>query len=215
MSEANANPPRRWFQFSLRSLLIAVMLAAGLLVAWRAYVEPYRRQRESMAYIEHLGGEYKTEPGGPGWLHQLFGDDKFQNIIEISLDGQNVSDEDLAHLEGLTHLQSLRLGGAQVSDAGLARLREFTILRMLDLEGTLVSDAGLAHLEGLVNLQTLVLSATPVGDAGLVHLKGLKNLQELWLGGAQVSDAGAKQLQKALPNCRIYMVRYTQDGIYP
>ncbi len=44
MSEANAKPRRRWFQFSLRSLLIAVTLAAGLLVAWRAYVEPYRRQ---------------------------------------------------------------------------------------------------------------------------------------------------------------------------
>ena len=42
MSEANAKPKRRWFQFSLRSLLIAVTLVAGLLVAWRAYVEPYR-----------------------------------------------------------------------------------------------------------------------------------------------------------------------------
>jgi len=44
MSEANAKPRRRWFQFSLRSLLIAVTLVAGLLMAWRAYVEPYRRQ---------------------------------------------------------------------------------------------------------------------------------------------------------------------------
>ncbi len=41
------DPPKprcRWFQFSLRSLLIAVTLVAGLLVAWRVYVEPYRRQ---------------------------------------------------------------------------------------------------------------------------------------------------------------------------
>ena len=47
---------RRWFQFSLRTLLIVVTLVAGLLGAWRAYVEPYRRQRETMALIKELGG---------------------------------------------------------------------------------------------------------------------------------------------------------------
>ena len=40
-------PRRRWFQFSLRTLLVVVTLVAGLLVAWRVYVEPYRRQRET------------------------------------------------------------------------------------------------------------------------------------------------------------------------
>ena len=63
MSEANAKRRRRWFQFSLRTLLIVVTLAAGLLVAWRAYVEPYGRQREVMALIKDLNGGYETEPG--------------------------------------------------------------------------------------------------------------------------------------------------------
>ena len=44
MSEANAKPRRRCLQFSLRTLLIVVTLAAGLLVVWRVYVEPYRRR---------------------------------------------------------------------------------------------------------------------------------------------------------------------------
>ena len=47
-------PPKskhRWFQYSLRTLLIAVTLAAGLLGAWRVYIEPYRRQRETMKLI--------------------------------------------------------------------------------------------------------------------------------------------------------------------
>ncbi len=44
MPETNTKPKRRWFQFSLRSMLVAITLAAGLLVAWRGYVEPYRRQ---------------------------------------------------------------------------------------------------------------------------------------------------------------------------
>ena len=51
MTDASSKPSkrrRRWFQFSLRTLLIVVTLVAGLLAAWRVYVEPYRRQREAM-----------------------------------------------------------------------------------------------------------------------------------------------------------------------
>ena len=44
MTNQPQKPRRRWLQFSLRTLLIAVTLVAGLLVAWRVYVEPYRRQ---------------------------------------------------------------------------------------------------------------------------------------------------------------------------
>jgi len=46
MTDASSKPTklrRRWFQFSLRTLLIVVMLVAGLLMAWRAYVEPKQR----------------------------------------------------------------------------------------------------------------------------------------------------------------------------
>ena len=45
MTDQPPKPKRRWFQFSLRTLLSLVTLAAGLLVAWRVYVEPYRQQR--------------------------------------------------------------------------------------------------------------------------------------------------------------------------
>ncbi len=39
-SSSPIKPRRRWFQFSLRTLLIVVTLAAGLMVAWRVYFEP-------------------------------------------------------------------------------------------------------------------------------------------------------------------------------
>ena len=56
MADQPPKPRLSWFQFSLRTLLIVVTLVAGLLVAWRVYVEPYRRQRETMKLIEELGG---------------------------------------------------------------------------------------------------------------------------------------------------------------
>ena len=101
MTDQPPKPKRRLFQFSLRTLLILVTLAAGLLMAWRVYVEPYRRQRETMALVKELGGEYKTEPGGPAWMRDWFGADNFQNIVEISLSFARVSDEDVVHFKGL------------------------------------------------------------------------------------------------------------------
>jgi Leucine-rich repeat (LRR) protein len=59
------------------------------------------------------------------------------------------------------------------------------------------------HLKGLTSLQTLNLSGS-ITDSGLVHLKGLTNLQQLYLEDTQITDAGVADLQKALPNCKIY-----------
>ena len=52
-------------------------------------------------------------------------------------------------------------------------------------------------------LEELELTDTKVTDAGLTHLKELNNLEMLDLIGTQVTDEGVKQLQQALPNCRI------------
>ena len=45
---------------------------------------------------------------------------------------------------------------------------------------------------------------TKITDAGLVYLKGLTNLQYLNLGFTKITDAGVADLQKALPDCKIY-----------
>jgi len=53
----------------------------------------------------------------------------------------------LAHLKGLTSLETLLLDYTQVSDEGLAYLKGLGSLRELSLRGTKVSSAGLAELE--------------------------------------------------------------------
>ncbi|MCH8047578.1 MAG: hypothetical protein IID44_28110 [Planctomycetes bacterium] len=72
------------------------------------------------------------------------------------------------------------------------------------------TDAGLEHLKDMekreswnLSVGTLDLSGTNVTDAGLQHLKGLKNLRELFLDETDVTDEGVKELQRALPTCRI------------
>ena len=115
-------------------------------------------------------------------------------IRVLSLIAVQLDDVGLAHLAGLTNLQSLDLRKTQVGDAGLAHLAGLTNLRSLDLRNTQVGDAGLANLAGLTNLQSLNLRKTQVGDAGLVHLACLANLQSVCLTSTDVSDAGLVHL---------------------
>jgi hypothetical protein len=52
-------------------------------------------------------------------------------------------------------------------------------------------------------LKDLFLYGTKITDAGLEHLKGLSGLRGLAIWYTKVTDAGVKDLQEALPHCRI------------
>jgi hypothetical protein len=180
---------RRWFQFSLRSVMIfTVIIAIG--AGWLGKrIEQKRRQREAVEAIGRLGGwisyDYGTlmgvTPPGPEWLRNLLGEDFFcGNAVTVSLShGTNVSDSALVHLTALPRLQ------------------------ILDLNNTQVTDAGLIQLEGLAALEGLGLGATRVSDTGLVHLKRLQRLKTLYVRGTKITDAGVIEFERALPNCKV------------
>ena len=125
------------------------------------------------------------------------------------------TDDDLAHLQGLTGLRRLYLSQTRVTDAGLEHLKGLTGLQWLNLEGTKVTDAGLEHLKGLTGLQWLNIVDTKVTDAGLEHLKGLTGLQELYLGGTKVMDAGLEHLKGLTGLQRLYLrgTKVTDAGV--
>ena len=121
-SSGPSKPRRRWLQFSLRTLLIVVTLVAGLLVAWRMYVEPYRRQRETMALIKELGGKFTTELGGPAWMRDWFGADNFQDIVLVDLADCDDPEKYLGQVASLPRLQTLAVGGLNFTDVQMDRL---------------------------------------------------------------------------------------------
>src|SRR5688572_24747048 len=51
---APAKPKRRWFQFSLATLLLLTLACAVVLALWAASAE---RQRRAVEYVEGLGGD--------------------------------------------------------------------------------------------------------------------------------------------------------------
>ena len=128
---------------------------------------------------------------------------KAGQIIEVDLGEKAATDEVLAHLVGLSHLQELSLHQTQVTSAGLVHLKNLTRLRRLFLSDTKVDDKGMAALSGLVHLHTLGLSGTRITDRGLLQLATLSKLESLFALGTQVTDAGAANLQEKLPKCNI------------
>lgn len=152
---------RRWFQFSLRTVLVVVTLLCIGPGGYVAYEQrKARKQKAAVEAIEKLGGEVRydrTTPVRSGMLRQILGDESFGNVTEVLL------------------------ANSQVTDVGLEHLAELTDLEILGLTDTQVTDGGLAHLAGLKNLDHLWLYDTQVTDAGIAELqKALPGCKIYW-----------------------------------
>jgi hypothetical protein len=201
-----ADPPkrkRRWFQFSLRTLLVFTM-ALAVACGWLGKrIEQKREEREAVEAIVKSGGyaqydyqgETDGEPPGPNWLRKLLGEDFFSEVTLVNINTRG-GDAELEHVNGLTKVKALVLveitlinaavgrlstKSNNISDAGLENLEGLTQLEVLVMGGPRITDAGLERLRRLTQLRELCLDYTQVTDAGLAHLKGLTHLQFLGL----------------------------------
>jgi hypothetical protein len=148
----------------------------------------------------HFGRDTLSGPDGPRRFDFL---SNCRRLEELCAPHSHFGDADLEHLRRARNLRILLLNNTLVGDDGLAHLKRLTKLEMLELSRTKVTDAGLAHLGSLSKLTYLGLIDDNVTDAGLDHLKGLTGLTHLQLTGTRVTAEGVKDLQSALPNCRI------------
>jgi hypothetical protein len=131
---------RRWFQFGLGTLLVLVTLCGVLLAAWRAYLAPYRAQRETMALIERLKGSYQTQEA-PSWANRL-SLTPAHNVVLVNLADGDQPAEYIDAVSRLPCLETLVVGGLAFGDEHLARLHKLSTLRWLVLDSTSVTDAG-------------------------------------------------------------------------
>jgi Leucine Rich repeat len=224
-----ADPPkynRRWFQFSLRTLLIFTTIVA-IPCAWLANkMDKKRRDRDAVEAFIKLGArvhyDYEvanagpTPPPGADWLRKFLGENFFSEVDSV-LWGEsnwsppakhgNLTDAELEHVGKLTELHRLMLLGddVNVTDAGLVNLKGLTRLQELHLAAPNVTDAGLENLQGLTQLETLVVMNARVTDAGLKNLQRLTKLQSLSLDGTNVTDAGLVHLKGLTKLQRLYL----------
>ena len=105
------NPKRRWYQYSIRTLLVT-MVVISVPLGWLACkIRQAREQRIVVQQIQELGGmaihcgglEPREEwpPRVPSWLLKTLGDDFFRTINYVDLRGSKVTDADLVRLRAL------------------------------------------------------------------------------------------------------------------
>lgn len=141
-------------------------------------------------------------------------------LTELYLEGEQITNAGLKHLDGLPHLWSLILDGTSISDAGIGRLTTIPRLKLLSFKGTLVEGTGFesfashrqrrmsiylesapVHDDGVnviarcfPKLKLISLAGTAVTDEAVIALAELKGLGQLWLQNTAVTDAGMQHL---------------------
>ena len=152
-----SRPWRRYLRFSVRGLIVVVLVIGGGL-GW--IVRQAHVQRDAVAAIEKSGGGVsyhwgwrdgksipRGKPWAPKWLVDRIGVDYFGHVTAVGL-SPTETDSAIVHVGHLTQLQRLTINGSSVSDAGLTHLKGLTKLSVLGLGNTQVTDAGLAQFEG-------------------------------------------------------------------
>jgi hypothetical protein len=148
---SKTKPRRRWFQISLRLLLL---MPIGVAVFWYVTIRPFDIQQDVIVYVQQNGGIVATQAGGPKWLHLGGSSERFQDVVHVDLADAECSQECVDHILRLPRLKSLILGGESFRDEHLLQLQSLRALDYVILDTTSVTDRGIADLK--VQLPTLL-----------------------------------------------------------
>jgi len=217
---------RRWIQFTLKGLLIAVAVVA----LWLGRtVSRVRNQALVVADVQEAGGSVwfendqprfvehwltpdripSTTAAGPDWLRRWLGDDYFRNVVQIDFKASRQNRLELPNFEQLgprlsklPKLETIRFEIDSPDEVLVEFAESSDISRLKDLyvDG-LVTDKGVKHIGGLSGLETLNLRYTEITDKGVIHLVNLKNLHSLFLYSSELTERGVATVL-ALPNLK-------------
>jgi hypothetical protein len=158
---------RRWYQYSLRTLLVLVTLFAVACSWFAVKMEQARRQREVVEAIRRSSGSvfydyekilyedtihksgspiWPSEPPSPAWLRSIVGIDFFHNVTTAFV----FYDNGLDRLEDLPRLRALYLEGAGITDRSIDQLKRLPRLERLYLSDTKITDAAVNDLQNAI-----------------------------------------------------------------
>lgn len=200
---------RRLSRFSVRTLLLLVLVTAILLGRWRSQAE---RQRKAVKLISESGSfvyyhefphqrvgtaDYSAEPPGPDWLRNIVGDEYFQTVRMVFF-----APTDKAMKQITTSLPDLRkawIDAYQLTDEGLKQLSKVKSLEEVTISnGHNLSNNSMSTLSGLPNIRSLYIVNTPIDHRSVEHLAKLTCLQQLHLSRTLLTVDDVAQIQAML-----------------
>ena len=132
-TDATSEPKLRWFQFSLRTLLVVVTLCA-IPCSWLAVrmreAEKKQAKREKRLAAEDKVAKPIRDLGGRVW----FKPGCVPNGDLVDLTDSQVTDAALEHIKWWPEIKVLTLDQTQVTDAGLKHVRGLTQVERLSVE---------------------------------------------------------------------------------
>jgi hypothetical protein len=135
-SSTTSGRRRRWYQFSLRTLIIVMMLISILLGTFAIRLERARRQTAAVATIRKHGGhvvydysfpddnprfsilQSRAKSGVPPWAIDALGVDFFHNVVGVTAwRNEEMSDEERQEVfQAIRTLQENELGWVFIRD---------------------------------------------------------------------------------------------------
>ena len=209
-----ADPPkrkRRWFQFSLRTLLVAFTILIIWLGSWiqRAReqglaIKAIQRQCDilSVWYDDQFANEkdngYGGAPGAsaggveidlkrkswaPAFVQARLGKDFFHDAISVAFTGARDQTEVFQQVSRLGHIEQLTPHVA-VRDEDIKRIAVLRRLKRLDLMDSSpeLTDRALEVLGQMPSIEALSIYSASLTDRGLAALANMRQLKELTLG---------------------------------
>ncbi|HUE72640.1 MAG TPA: hypothetical protein VMP01_17270 [Pirellulaceae bacterium] len=209
---------RRWYQFSLRTLIVMTVAVSVLLGLFAARLQRARKQAAAVARIQKVGGsvcydfEVKRDTDGgwlwvdgsrspiPGVFLRWLGRDFFHDVLVADLREEDVPSAadmrgavraaaELPQLEQFVLAYNSSYDGA-LGGTELDAIANCRRLKRLTLLGNAVSDDGLVIIAHMSGVSCLELPYSPITDQGLGRLRALSDLEQLDLRGTQVTGAG-------------------------
>lgn len=119
-----------------------------------------------------------------------------------------LTDSDYRHLLVLPALETLKFPENDLGDEALRHIGKVKTLKSLQLMENKFTNDGLKHLTGLKELTHLDLRWNKqLDDTCVVYLTQLTQLRELNVFQTNISSDGVSRLQKALPGCKVIVVK--------
>ena len=202
-------PKRRFLRYSLRTMLVVVLVLSVWLGYMANQAAKQRRAVEVLEAMEPWGAvhyDYKYDASDlrmvptskdrhePEFLGMSLGAIWPRPVLWVDLRGNWVNNKDLAQVvTAFPQVEYLSLHGASINDDGVRGIASLRRLRFLILSDTQISDIGLCHIPN-GNLEYLALDSTRVTDQGMVEIRRLGGLKRIDLDYTEISDAGISHL---------------------
>jgi len=200
---------RRWFQFSLRTLVVVMLLVSLVLGYWGYARRRAQRQWEAVRAIREAGGtvDFKHMVGddpydyeslnsiSPTWQKRL-GIECPPTVAEVDLPWTNGSDKKIVpHLRQLRDVEAIILYGDWGDDEFLKTLSKFPSLNRLSIMSDQITDAGVLSIAGNKKLESLHIYGKQLTDCGMAVVAKLPELKNLTWESANTTGEGLMHLR--------------------